>query len=115
MGKLVFSGVIKHKKKMHHTCACLPFPFHTAIFDGGNTSIRIFFADFSKRFDLVDHKMLLDEMSVLNVHPSIIRWIGAFLSERSSRVRVGKSLSSPVSPHGGIPQGPKLAPLILPS
>ena len=83
MGKLVFSGVIKHKKKMHYTCA--PFYlFHSILqfLDRGNTSIRIFFADFSKCFDLVDQKGLLDEVSVLNVHPSIIRWIGAFLSER---------------------------------
>ena len=46
--------------------------------DRGNTSIRIFFADFSKGFDLVDHNVLLEELHVLNVHPSIVRWIGAF-------------------------------------
>ena len=58
--------------------------------------------------------MLLEELHVLNVHPSIIRWIGAFLCKRSQRVRVGKSLSSsPVSPRGGIPQGTKLAPLLF--
>ena len=57
--------------------------------------------------------MLLEELHVLNVHPSIIRRIGAFLSERSQRVRVGKSLSSPVSLHGGIPQGTKLALLLF--
>ena len=78
-----------------------------------NTSIRISFADFSKGFDLVDHNVLLEELHVLNVDPSIIRWIGAFLSERSQRVKVGKSLSSPVSLHGGIPQGTKLAPLLF--
>ena len=95
------------------TTHALMYLFHSILqfLDRGNTSIRIFFADFSKGFDLVDHNVLLEELHVLNVHPSIIRWIGAFLSERSQRVRVGKSLSSPVSHHGGIPQGTKLAPL----
>ena len=55
--------------------------------------------------------MFLEELHVLNVHSSIIRL--AFLSERSQRVRVGKSLSPPVSPHGGIPEGTKLAPLLF--
>lgn len=73
---LVISLSIKRKCTTH----ALVYLFHSILqfLDRGNTFIRIFFADFSKRFDLVDHKV-----PVLNVHPSIIRWIGAFLSERS--------------------------------
>ena len=77
---LVVSLSIKGKCTTH----ALVYLFHSILqfLDRGNTSIWIFFADFSKCFDLVDHKVLLDKLSVLNVHPSIIRWIGAFLSER---------------------------------
>ena len=97
------------------TTHALVYLFHSILhfLDRGNTSIRIFFAEFSKGFELVDHNVLLEELQVLNVHPSIIRWIGASLSERSQRVRVGKSLSPPVSLHGGIPRGTKLAPLLF--
>ena len=104
---------MKHWSKCTTHALVYPFRFTLQILDRGNTSIRIFFPDFSKGFDLVDHNVLLEELHVLNVHSSIVRWRGAFLSERSQRVRVGKSLSPPVSPHGEIPQGTKLAPLLF--
>ena len=66
----------------------------------------MFFADFSKGFDLVDHCALLKELRVMNEHIAIIRWIGAFLTQRPQRCRIAGSLSSPVFPLGGIPQGP---------
>ncbi|XP_048578039.1 uncharacterized protein LOC125559895 [Nematostella vectensis] len=69
----------------------------------GNNYVRIFFADFSKGFDLVDHHSLLNEMRSLDVHPVITRWVFSFLTDRSQRVRIGSSLSLPVSPNGGIP------------
>lgn len=83
------------------------------VLDMGNNFIRIFFADFSKGFDLVDHHSLLAELRVLDIHPVIIRWICAFLSNRPQRVKIGSSLSPPVYPNGGIPQGTKLAPLLF--
>jgi len=73
----------------------------------------IFFADFSKGFDLVDHNALVNELLLLGVYPCIIRWVGSFLTNRKQRVRIGKSVSQPLSPHGGIPQGTRLAPLLF--
>ena len=83
------------------------------VLDTGNNFIRIFFADFSKGFDLVDHHSLLAELRALDIHPVIIRWICAFLSNRPQRVKIGSSLSPPVHPNGGIPQGTKLAPMLF--
>ena len=73
----------------------------------------MFFADFSKGFDLVDHSALLKELQVMNVHSAIIRWIGAFLTQWPQRCRIAGSLSSPVFLLGGIPQGTKLAPMFF--
>ena len=42
------------------------------------------------------------------------RWIKAFLCDRQQRVRIDGILSPPISPRGGIPQGTRLAPLLLP-
>ena len=70
-------------------------------------------ADFSKGFDLVDHHSLLAELRALDVHPVIMRWICAFLSNRPLRVKIGSSVSPPVYPNGGIPQGTKLAPMLF--
>ena len=62
--------------------------------DKGNCSLRLFFADFSKRFDLIDHRILMEKLSTLNVHNSLLRWIGAFLLERSQFVRIGNFTST---------------------
>ena len=69
--------------------------------------IRIFFSDFSKGFDLVDYNVLLTELN------NLIRWIAAFLTNRSQRVRIENSLSPPVGLNGGTLQGTKLAPLLF--
>ena len=63
--------------------------------------------------DLVDHHALVKELQLLKVHSVIVRWVSAFLTDRPQRVRIAGSLSSPVFPHGGIPQGTKLAPLLF--
>ena len=44
-----------------------------AALDKDNNLIRIFFADFSKRFDLVDHPSFLAELRALDIHLVIIR------------------------------------------
>ena len=97
------------------TTHALVYLFHSILqfLDRGNTSIRIFFADFSKGFDPVDHNVLLEELHVLNVYPSINRGIGAFLSKRSQRERVGKSLSSPCIPSWRNSPGYKISPLVV--
>ena len=64
-------------------------------------------------FNLVNHHALLNELRLLNVHAAIIRWISAFLTECPQCVRIADSVSTAVFPHGGIPQGIKLAPLLF--
>ena len=48
--------------------------------DIGHCYARLFFADFRKGFDLVDHNVIISELNNLNVHPTIVRWIKAFLT-----------------------------------
>ena len=60
-------------------------------------------------FDLVDHNVLLSELSNLDVDPHLVRWIAAFLTNRNQRVRVGNSLSPPVGLMAGhlrVPNSP---------
>ena len=42
----------------------------------------VFFADFSKGFDLIDHNILMTELRKLEVDPALISWIAAFLTDR---------------------------------
>ena len=81
--------------------------------DKGNMYASVFFADFSKGFDLVDHNALLNELHFLKVDDIIVKWLCSFLSNRMQVVRVGTALSAPVTPRKGIPQGTKSAPLLF--
>ena len=82
--------------------------------DQGDTYARIFFTDFSKGFDLVDHNILIQEMELLGVHEASIRWIGYFLTDRSQIVLIGQVYSHPVTPNGGeYHKEKKLAPLLF--
>ena len=70
----------------------LLFIFSTPSFSPLTKAIRtrrVFFADFSKGFYLVDHNMLVRELQLLKigVHEAIIRWIRSFLTGRVQRVR----------------------------
>ena len=56
--------------------------------DSGMASVRIFFADFSKGFDLIDHSILIQEPANLEVHPALLAWIAAFLTNRKQAVRI---------------------------
>ena len=84
-----------------------------AALDAGHCLVRLFFADFRKGFDLVDHNILIDELENLNVHPVIIRWIRSFLTNREQCVRIGRCTSSWKTASGGLPQGTKLGPILF--
>ena len=61
--------------------------------DSGHPAARIFFADFSKGFDLIDHNILITELRNLEVSEIILGWIAAFFVDRRQAVTVGGTLS----------------------
>ena len=61
--------------------------------DCAHLGARVFFADFSKGFDLIDHNILMTELRKLEVDPALISWIAAFLTDRQQAVRIGATLS----------------------
>ena len=79
----------------------------------GHCSVRIFFADFNKGFDLVDHNVIIDELIKLQVNPAVIRWMRSFLTSREQCVKIGSYASSWKHVNGGLPQGTKLGPLLF--
>ena len=94
------------------TTQALIFFLHTILeaLDTCGRYIRIFFSDFSKGFDLVDHNVLLSELNNLDVDPHLVRWIAAFLTiNRSQRVRIGiryLPLSGSLAGHHRVPNSP---------
>ena len=59
--------------------------------------------DYRKAFDHVDHKVLVPKCKSYNLPNFIIRWLFAFLSDRSQRVRLCHELSDWVSLKGSVP------------
>ena len=61
--------------------------------DTRNTYVRIVLLDFSKAFDLINHNILLDKLQVCGIAAHILRWMEAFLLDRTQRVKIGNNYS----------------------
>ena len=81
---------------MSTTDALISFlqPIFEAI-DKGDNIARIFFTDFSKGFDRVDHNayVLMANLQKPNIHPDLSNWVSAFLSNRMQSTRIAGVLS----------------------
>ena len=58
-----------------------------------------------KGLDLINHNILLEKLLKMDIPVHIVRWMAAFLINRSHRVKVGSHMSDEGSPYGGVPQG----------
>ncbi len=101
------------KKSGTNALVYLMHQIHVTL-DRGHCSARLFFADFEKAFDLVDHNVIIAELKNLGaLHPAITRWIKSFLTSRRQCVKIGNAFSSWKENNGGLPQGTKLGPLLF--
>ena len=106
---------LQYARKGHSTTDALLYMLQ-AIYeavDSGDAGVRIFFADFSKGFDLIDHAILMEELGKLDVHPTLLTWISAFLTNRPQAVRIGGTLSDWRTLKGGLPQGTRLGVILF--
>ncbi len=58
--------------------------------DTASTYVRIAadLADYSKAFDLIDHNLLVNKLVDIGLTRHIVRWMAAFLADRSPRVKL---------------------------
>ena len=77
---------------------------------GANISTRVL-TDFSKAFDLIDHKIAVTKWSGMNTPPVLFQWVVDFLTNRKQRVIHKNVLSDWIGLSGGVPHGTITGPL----
>jgi hypothetical protein len=97
------------RKGQSTTDALISFlqPIYEAI-DKGDNIAQIFFTDFSKGFDRMDHNILISNLQKLNIHPAITNWVSAFLPNRMQSVRIAGVLSDRETSEWRNPAGNKI-------
>ena len=71
------------------------------------------FLDFRKIFDLVDHKILMDILSLFQFSPSALRWFDSYLDGRHQAILSETGLTELANIRYGLPQGSILGPTIF--
>ena len=71
------------------------------------------YLDFSKAFDTVPHRRLLEKLSAYGMDGEILNWIRSFLHGRKHEVMVNGSRSDADNVISGVPQGTVLGPILF--
>ena len=67
----------------------------------------------SSAFDTINHDILINMLSYLGISDAPLLWFKSYLSNRSSSVQIGESLSSPIPVTCEVPQGSVLGTLLF--
>ncbi|CAI2738740.1 unnamed protein product [Dicrocoelium dendriticum] len=107
--------VEQHGFRQHRSCTTnllIARGSWTEVADDG-VGVDVIYLDFSKAFDRLDHRILLQRLQSYGIGDPVLGWIGNFLYQRKLQVRVRGSLSNPIEVECGVPQGSVLGPRLF--
>jgi len=78
-----------------------------------NKAVHQLFIDFKKAYDLVRREVLYNILIEFGISVKLVSLIKVCLTEKCSRVRVGKNLSDMFSIRSGLKKGDALSPLLF--
>lgn len=102
-------------RKFHSTETALLKTQNDILLNMNNQRVTLLILlDLSAAFDTVDHNILLSRLSItFGISDIALDWFKSYLSDRSQRVSVCGSLSTPLGLDCGVPQGSCLGPLLF--
>ena len=96
------SNMIKFLQRVHHSLEC-----------NKEDNVIAFYSDFSKAFDRVPHRLLLEKCASFGVGGCFLEILHDYLSGREQFVRMKSCSSATLEVTSGAPQGSLLGPLIF--
>ena len=100
-------------RKGHNTTTALAsmYDIWTRSVDAGKSTADIVL-DMSAAFDIIDRKLLLKKLSLMDFNENIVKWLDSYLSNRSQSICINGVLCKLLPTHTGVPQGSILGPLL---
>ena len=71
------------------------------------------YTDFSKAFDTVNHRVLIEKLRQSGVRGSMLNWLTSYIIGRQQFVKVGNQISRPINVQSSVAQGSHLGPLLF--
>ena len=76
-------------------------------------AVRILMIDYSKAFDTLPHRIIINALISFNAPTKLVSWVSSYLENRTQCVRIKDNISSTYIPTSGVPQGGVLSPILF--
>ena len=76
-------------------------------------AVRCLMIDYSKAFDKIPHKTILNSLTSFKCPKELLSWLSSYLQSRTQRVKVNGNLSDGYEATSGVPQGGVLSPILF--
>ena len=109
------SNPLQHGFRPNHSCQTQLMDFVDEIQQSMNARQQtdLVFIDFSKAFDTVSHRRLLNKLKFYGIRGPLLQWISSWLTKRQQRVLVDSEASNATPIKSGVLQGTVLGTLMF--